>query len=123
MRKVSSILRSIFNLQKGRLTKAVLNQYIFILADTVKVHSAVKLPSSVVPTSFVIPSETPVTFPCTAGNRASSELNLYALFVAFSGMTVGVNVAVSPTFKANSVLSKVIPVTAIGSVLNAGTST
>ena len=38
-------------------------------------------------------------------------------------MIVGVNVAVSPTFKANSVLSKVIPVTAIGNVLNAGTST
>ena len=89
-------------------------------------HSAVKLPSSVVPTIFVTPSATAVTFPCTGVTvqiAASSELNLYALFVAFSGMIVGVNVAVSPTFKANSVLSNVIPVTEIGSVLNAGTST
>ena len=78
-------------------------------ADTVTVHSAFALPQAAV--MVAVPAFTAVTTPfSTVATALSEEVQTMALSVAFSGSTVAVRVADSPSVRLSSVLSSVTPV-------------
>src|SRR5699024_3835772 len=95
------------------------------LAVTVKVLLAVLLLSLVVTVMSALPSLTAVTLPVlsTVATSASDDANVTVLSVAVGGAIVADNVSVAPTSRDVDVLFKETPVTLIGLVLNAGTST
>ena len=68
---------------------------------TVTLHSAVLLPSAVVTVMVVLPAPTAMTFPLSSTVAAAGLLDVQvtALLAAFSGRTVAVSRAVSPSFK------------------------
>src|SRR5699024_3483322 len=95
------------------------------LAVTVNAHLAVLLPSLVVTVMSAAPGLTAVTLPLlsTVAIAASDDANVTVLSVAVDGATVATKLPVAPSSNDKVVLSNVTPVTAIGFVLNAGTST
>src|SRR5699024_12174799 len=92
---------------------------------TVTEHLAVLLPSSVVTVISVAPALTAVILPLlsTVATASSDDMKVTFLLVAVDGETVAFNVSVAPTSKLVLSLFNFTPVTAIGFVLNAGTST
>ena len=83
------------------------------LALTVTAQVAFLLPSAVVTVIVALPAALAVTTP-EAETVATSVLlddQVTSLFVAFSGVTVAVSVAVSPSVRVNEVLSRLTPVT------------
>src|SRR5699024_6364070 len=95
------------------------------LAVTVNAHLAVLLPSLVVTVMSAAPGLTAVTLPVlsTVAIAASDDANVTVLSVAVDGATVATKLPVAPSCNDKVVLSNVTPVTAIGFVLNDGTST
>src|SRR5699024_1451110 len=96
-----------------------------VLAVTVNAHLAVLLPSLVVTVMSALPALTAVTLPLlsTVSIDASDDVNVTVLSVAVDGATVATKLPVAPSSNDKVVLSNVTPVTAIGFVLNDGTST
>src|SRR5699024_5561558 len=96
-----------------------------VLAVTVKVQTAVLLPSLVVTVMSALPALTAVTLPLlsTVAIAASDDANVTVLSDAVDGATVATKLPVAPSSNDKVVLSNVTPVTAIGFVLNDGTST
>ena len=85
---------------------------------TVTEHFAeILLLSSAVATIFVVPAPTAVTLPSesTFAIFASSDFQFTLVFVAVAGKIVAVSfcVAVSPSVKLSSLLSRVIPETGV----------
>ena len=76
---------------------------------------AVLLPSLVVTVILAEPADLAVTKPEeeTVATEVLLEDQVTVLSVAFSGVTVAVSVAVSPSVNVNEVLSKLTPVTGI----------
>src|SRR5699024_9614593 len=95
------------------------------LAVTVNAHLAVLLPSLVVTVTSALPALTAVTLPLlsTVAIAASDDANVTVLSVAVDGATVATKLPVAPSSNDKVVLSNVTPVTAIGFVLDDGTST
>src|SRR5699024_4217177 len=96
-----------------------------VLAVTVNAHLAVLLPSLVVTVMSALPALTAVTLPLlsTVAIAASDDANVTVLSVAVDGATVATKLPVAPSSNDKVDLSNVTPVTAIGFVLNDGTST
>ena len=86
-----------------------------LFAVTVTAQSAVFLPSTVVTVIFAVPSATAVTLPfsSTVATDGLSLLQETLLLAASLGRIVAAKVCVSPTVRANSVLSRVIPLTKV----------
>src|SRR5699024_3827789 len=96
-----------------------------VLAVTVNVHLAVLLPSLVVTVMSAVAGLTVVTLPVlsTVAIAASDDANVTVLSVAVDGPTIATKLTVAPSSNKKVVSSNDTPVTAIGFVLNDGTST
>ena len=80
---------------------------------TVTTQVAVKPPSTVVTVISASPTVTAVTLPsATVATPSSLEVQVTLLSVAFSGSTVAVRLALSPSVRASSAASRLTPVTA-----------